>query len=246
MRVVVVGSGGAGKSVISGLLARLLARSGRRVLAVDLDPNPGLAWSIGVAPSDEGLPEGVVTAREGGLYGWGLAGGIDPAEGAERFSTPGPDGVRYLCPGKIARADHVVTHSLGAVQAILDATGPSWDIVGDIEAGTTCPYEGYTRFADQAVVVVTQSWRSGLAAHRLSQLLSDIPLTVVASQLADGGQPGRLDPAIRVPFDPAVAQAERRGEPTLDACPDSPVVRAVEDLMGLLVAKESASGQLGR
>jgi CO dehydrogenase maturation factor len=240
VRVAVVGSGGAGKSVISGLLARLLARSGRRVLAVDLDPNPGLAWSIGVTPSDEGLPEGVVTLREGGLYGWGLAEGIDPAEGAERFSTPGPDGVRYLCPGKIDRADHAVSHSLGAVQAILDATDASWDIVGDIEAGTTCPYEGYTRFADQVVVVVTQAWRSGLAGHRLSQLLAGVPLTVVGSQLADGRQPARLDPAIRVPFDPAVARAERLGMPTLDACPNSPVVGALRELVGLLLAKEAA------
>lgn len=225
--------------MISGLLARLLARSGRRVLAVDLDPNPGLAFSIGVTPSDEGLPEGVVTLREGGLYGWGLAEGIDPAEGAERFSTPGPDGLRYLCPGKIDRADHTVTHSLGAVQAILDATDASWDIVGDIEAGTTCPYEGYTRFADQLVVVVTQAWRSGLAGERLAKLLCDIPLTVVGSQLRDGRQPSRLSPRVLVPFDPAVVEAEKLGLATLDTCPHSPVVAAVGELVEVLMATEA-------
>ncbi|MGH9069780.1 MAG: hypothetical protein ACRDX8_01110 [Acidimicrobiales bacterium] len=239
MRVAVVGSGGAGKSVISGLLARLLACSGRKVLAVDLDPNPGLAWSIGVTPSDEGLPDGVVTLREGGLYGWGLAEGIDPAEGAERFSTPGPDGIHYLCPGKIDRADHTVTHSLGAVQAILDATDASWDIVGDIEAGTTCPYEGYTRFADQAVVVVTQAWRSGLAGERLAKLLCDIPVTVVGSQLRDGREPARLRPVVRVPYDPAVANAEELGSATLDTCAHSPVVAAVGELVAQLMAIEA-------
>ncbi|MGH9166041.1 MAG: hypothetical protein ACRDZW_11110, partial [Acidimicrobiales bacterium] len=37
LRVAVVGKGGAGKSMISATLARLLARQGRPVLAVDLD-----------------------------------------------------------------------------------------------------------------------------------------------------------------------------------------------------------------
>ena len=50
MRIAVVGKGGAGKSVIAGTSARLLARQGRRVLALDSDLLPGLSISLGSGP----------------------------------------------------------------------------------------------------------------------------------------------------------------------------------------------------
>nr|MDQ6928786.1 AAA family ATPase [Actinomycetota bacterium] len=50
MKLAMVGKGGVGKTSISGTLARLLARRGRRVLAIDGDPNPNLALTLGVPP----------------------------------------------------------------------------------------------------------------------------------------------------------------------------------------------------
>ena len=51
MKIAVAGKGGVGKTVISGTLARLLARDGYNVLAVDADPNINTASSLGI-PSD--------------------------------------------------------------------------------------------------------------------------------------------------------------------------------------------------
>ena len=48
MKLVVAGKGGSGKTSISGTMARLLARSGRRVLAIDGDSNPNLALTLGI------------------------------------------------------------------------------------------------------------------------------------------------------------------------------------------------------
>jgi CO dehydrogenase maturation factor len=50
MKLAIVGKGGVGKTSISGTLARLLARRGHRVVAIDGDPNPNLALTLGVAP----------------------------------------------------------------------------------------------------------------------------------------------------------------------------------------------------
>ncbi len=50
MRLAIVGKGGVGKTSISGTLARLLARRGCSVLAIDGDPNPNLALTLGIAP----------------------------------------------------------------------------------------------------------------------------------------------------------------------------------------------------
>ena len=50
MKVAFAGKGGAGKTMIAGTIARLLARRGRRVLAIDDDPSPNLALTLGIAP----------------------------------------------------------------------------------------------------------------------------------------------------------------------------------------------------
>ena len=50
MKLAIVGKGGVGKTSISGTLARLLARRGASVLAIDGDPNPNLALTLGIAP----------------------------------------------------------------------------------------------------------------------------------------------------------------------------------------------------
>ncbi len=49
MKLAVAGKGGSGKTSIAGTMARLLARSGRRVLAIDGDSNPNLALTLGIA-----------------------------------------------------------------------------------------------------------------------------------------------------------------------------------------------------
>lgn len=187
LRVAIVGSGGVGKSVVSATLARTLARRSRDVLAVDLDPNPGLAYSLGIAPSDAGLPPESTVEISGGLYGWGPAPEVDLATGAVTLSHLAPDGVRYLSPGKIdgkTVGKNEVKRCLGTVRLLLDHLEAPWDVVADLEAGTTTPYEGYARFAEVIVVLATGSWRSCLAARRLCALLPSVPLVVVASKTA--------------------------------------------------------------
>jgi CO dehydrogenase maturation factor len=241
LRVAVVGNGGAGKSVVSGTLARLLARRGRQVLAVDLDPNPGLAFSLGLPVVDAGLPAEALEQRDDRMYGWGLARHIDPSTGAERFGLPAADGVRYLTPGAIDRPDHAVSRSHSAVAEIVEATPASWDVVADVEAGTTRPAEGGLPFATCLVLVVTPARKSAMAARRIRWLLPDRAALIVTGH--DDGSPAHegLTPHVRVPHDPAVAAAERAGRAPLDACPDSPVIAAVTEIADLLLSGKELS-----
>ena len=50
MKLAIAGKGGSGKTSISGTMARLLARDGRKVLAIDGDSNPNLALTLGLPP----------------------------------------------------------------------------------------------------------------------------------------------------------------------------------------------------
>lgn len=51
MKLAISGKGGSGKTTLSATMARLYARRGFSVLAIDGDPNPNLGVALGVEPS---------------------------------------------------------------------------------------------------------------------------------------------------------------------------------------------------
>jgi len=48
MKIAITGKGGVGKTTLAGTLARLLARDGMDVLAIDADPDMNLASALGI------------------------------------------------------------------------------------------------------------------------------------------------------------------------------------------------------
>lgn len=101
MKIVVAGKGGAGKTTISGTLARSLARGGEDVLALDADANPMLGVSLGVGMERTDLLVAVRQAVDAG-----------EAEHAttvesmvESFGADAPDGVRLVVASRIDRID---------------------------------------------------------------------------------------------------------------------------------------------
>ena len=84
MRVAFVGKGGVGKSSLAGTFARILGSSGERVVALDSDPMPGMAYSLGVAQKDAGLPDEAVEEYD---------------EGGSRRFRQGVKGAEQLKPG---------------------------------------------------------------------------------------------------------------------------------------------------
>ena len=54
MRIATVGKGGSGKTTLAGTLARMLASRQEKILAIDGDPNPNLALTLGITREDAG------------------------------------------------------------------------------------------------------------------------------------------------------------------------------------------------
>ena len=95
MKLAIAGKGGSGKTSISGTMARLLARQGRRVLAIDGDSNPNLALTLGLPPEAmNGMPTLTRDMLRRTESGTELAQSLD--EICETHSVEAPDGVTLL------------------------------------------------------------------------------------------------------------------------------------------------------
>lgn len=102
MRLAIVGKGGAGKTSLAGTMARLLARRGRRVLAIDGDPNPTLGFTLGVSPEQVGRMPAVGELVERTDNGLELTKTLE--EVCARHSLEAPDGVKLLATEPQQRA----------------------------------------------------------------------------------------------------------------------------------------------
>ncbi|MBF0560329.1 MAG: AAA family ATPase, partial [Nitrospirae bacterium] len=52
MKIAITGKGGVGKTTLSAVLSHLFATGGKRVIAVDADPDANLAQALGIKLSD--------------------------------------------------------------------------------------------------------------------------------------------------------------------------------------------------
>lgn len=108
-RVVLTGKGGVGKTSLTALLARLLARRAYRVLALDADPQMNLPYALGLPHEqaralvplshNQDYIEEKTGARPGS--GWGLFFRLNPDvdDVVQRFGLVTPDKVRLLVMG---------------------------------------------------------------------------------------------------------------------------------------------------
>ncbi len=243
-----VGKGGAGKSVIAGTMARLMARGGSRVLALDSDVLPGLSLSLGSGPDPVEPPLlGAAAKDENGRWGWKT--NIGPESAAQRFAVDAPDGVRLLQRGKVPReglqaiagsskAFYEVVHGLRDAEAFRD-----WTFIGDLSGGPREPAYDWAPYAHTYAVVVQPSTQSALTARRVARLVrmrSSPKVVFVANRVQEERDVRHVEELIgepvlaSVPADEDVAAAERLGVAPIDYAPDAPAVAAIEHLAAAL------------
>ena len=250
LRVAFVGKGGVGKSAVAGTFARILARQGAPVLAIDSDPMPGLAFSLGIEQSDIGIPDDAVREREKGEEGprFRLRDGLRAVDAVEQYSVPGPDGVRFLQFAKLRGNLGSTMRSQFAFRQILeDLPEDRWALVGDLPGGMRQPFFGWGDYASTVFIVVEPTVKSMRAGRRLSRLaLTENPpalITVVANKVREDGDIAKVEEATglpvaaSVPWDEAFADAERAGLAPIDAAPTSAAVLAVESLVSQMMAE---------
>ena len=242
MRIAIAGKGGAGKTTISATAARLVARSGRAVVAIDADTNPNLAPALGFdLAAVDAVPILATTLVSRRLDGPALNRTLDDVL-ADHAST-GPDGVRLV---RMGMPDHAhegclcSAHAAGAaLLAELGTRADTWTFM-DLEASPEHLSRGTARHADVLVLIAEPYFRSLEAVRLQSRLARELPgltLGVIANKLRS---PADTDAVVefigglglpvwgRVPWSDDVTMADRAGVALIDHASDSPVVRAVE------------------
>jgi CO dehydrogenase maturation factor len=248
MKIAVTGKGGVGKTTIAGVLARLLARSRQRVLALDGDSNPNLAHTLGIPREQIGhlpaVPIGLTEWREdanGKAY-------VHLRQPVSKFiadyGISAPDGVQLILTGEVEKASagcrceaHAVARGItGHLVAEADVA------VLDMEAGLEHLGRGTTEHVDILLIVTEPYYRALEAASRIHDLALQIELPhilVVANRVRSPQeetairqycQSHNLELVGTVPFDETVVTAELQGQAVVDFAPQSVAVQAIDKL----------------
>ncbi|MCW3010008.1 MAG: cobyrinic acid ac-diamide synthase [Solirubrobacterales bacterium] len=248
MRLAVAGKGGSGKSVVTGTLARILARRGHKVLALDSDTLEGLAFSLGATVPDS--PPLLAAAARGEDDRWRFVPGIGPVRAVQRFSTSAPDGIRLLQIGKTTtggqapvmaatQAFHKTIHGLDRARTFDD-----WVLLGDLSAGPRQAAYDWAPYARRILLVVEPTRQSMMTARRIrtiaAQTRPGTAFSLVVNKATHDEDPGMiaafldLKPLGVVPVDEAVRASERAGIALIDHAPDAPALGAIERLADAL------------
>ena len=242
IRVVFVGKGGSGKSTIAGTFAQLLARSGAKVVALDYDPMPGLSYALGLDIDDMPIPEDSVI--EGPLGGpkWILKPGTDPEEFLMQYSIPTDDGVRYFQFGNvqgpwisIIKPQHAWSEVVSKLPQL------DWNIVGDVSGGLRQAMNGWTKYADVALIVVEPTVKGVITAKQLLKMTKASwgprIMRIVANKVQSDDDLEMLEkklgvPVIgSVPWSLSILEAERARVSPLVHDPQGTYVEAVSNLI---------------
>lgn len=106
--IAIVGKGGSGKTTIAGTLARVLARGGREVWAIDADSTPNLGITLGLSREASAavmpIPRSILREDKDDEGKRRVNLGVPPARVVERYSAATPDAVRLLLMGRVDHA----------------------------------------------------------------------------------------------------------------------------------------------
>ncbi len=247
MKLATVGKGGSGKTTLAGTLARILAEDGCKVLAIDGDPNPNLALTLGM-PSEQAdkirnIPPSVVNFRDEGDGRRSLYMTLSHQDLIGQYAAAAPAGIDLILMGKPAdgsAGSGCMCASHRAVRGLIaEMSGYGEFTITDMEAGLEHLKRGTARNVDVMLVVAEPYFRSLEAAARTCVLARElnIPhLYVVANKVKNDDDQAAIDEFCGkhnmqqigvVPDEPLFAEAERRGVAPIDFAPDSAGARAI-------------------
>ena len=260
MKLAVAGKGGVGKTLVAGTVARLLARDGYRVLAVDADPAMNLSYALGIPQEAVSnvvpIAENEELIRERAGWRFGEVFTLTPRveDIADRFGITGPDGVRLLIMGTVRYGGSGCMCPANAlIRALISHITLARDeaIVMDMEAGLEHLGRGTARGFDALLCVVEPGRQAIETAGKIAALSADIGIRrvyAVGNKVMDEEGTKLIEEGVDalgleligvIPFDVEVLKADASRIAPLDYNPNSPAIKAITKIKETLIRKLS-------
>jgi CO dehydrogenase maturation factor len=198
MKIAVTGKGGVGKTTLAASLARLYAADGKRVLAVDADPDANLGLALGFTEAEVAAitpiaeMSDLIAERTGAdRANYGTFFKINPRvdDIPDAFSVE-KDGVKLLVMGTVETGGGgcVCPEHVMLKRVISHLVLNSGDVViMDMEAGIEHLGRGTAGMVDRFIVVVEPGARSIQTYERIRSLAADLgvkKVSVVGNKIA--------------------------------------------------------------
>ena len=257
MKVAVSGKGGVGKTLVAAGLAYSFANKGLKTIAIDADPSPNLALTLGLTPEEarkivpisenKTLIESKTGTGYSGVYR--LSFSVDDV--ADDYSVATPLGVNLVVMGTVRSMGSGCTCPANAViRALLRHLVVERDeaVVLDMEAGVEHIGRATAQRVDVMLIVVNANMKSLETAKHIHDLSSKAEMKQVflignkienvrqkeaVEEFAEANSLKILD---FVPFDQKVVEAEMLGETPL-RYKECAALHAIEGISEKLMAK---------
>ncbi len=260
MKIAITGKGGVGKTTIAGTMARLMGRSGYKVIAVDADPNTNLAYTLGLSENEISNIRPLAVNREllrerMEVYPGSLDQGffkIYPKvdDIIDIYGIKCPDNVTLLVMGTVRDGG---TGCLCPAHALMRALlrhlilRTNEVVILDMEAGIEHLARGTARGIDLMIAVVEPNMKAIDTAIRIRKLAMDIDVkrvAVIANKISSKEEEKYVKDEVAkaglellglIPYDENVKLADMKRNSLLDYAPKSPAVEAIVQLKDKIV-----------
>ncbi len=251
MKIAVSGKGGVGKTFVAGVLADFFAKKGFKVLAIDADPSPNLALTLGIplgeankiVPVSENsqLLESKTRTNYEGVYRLSFT--VDDI--VEKFGVKSPYGMNLLVMGTVRSAGAGCTCPANAViRALLRHLIVERDevVVMDMEAGVEHMGRGTAKHVDTMLIVADSSLKSLETAKKIYRLATEAGIKkafMVGNKVRDSSEgemiqrfaaKNKISILALVPHDETILKADREGETPLKYTEDSKGIAIIQKI----------------
>ena len=254
MKIAISGKGGVGKTTFAAFLIRAFADQGKRVLAIDADPDANLAQALGVRDRDEIVPissmKDLIEERtETRLGTMGSFFKLNPKvdDLPDKLSVE-IDGVRLMVLGGVKQggAGCICPESTLLKNLVRQIVlGRDEVVVLDMEAGLEHLGRGTAKAVDRLIVIVEPGRRSIETARQVKKLAGDIGLetvSLVGNKIRSESDKEYLlehMPDFQflgfLPFTSKIIEADLEGLPPFEKDPDG--LRTAKEIVAKLAAE---------